>query len=100
MLKNRYLKYLFILILLSILSIMPIFAIIYRIFSRNYLYAFIIVCLFFQILAHIKFFLNLDFSLEQRWKLISVIFSLVVGLIILLGSIWVIKNLNNNLCIM
>lgn len=88
------------LFLLSVLSTLPFFAINYRIFSKNFLEFLIVLCLLIQVLVHAKIFLHLDFSLEQRWKVVSAVFSIIVGVIILSGSIWIMKNLNHNLCVM
>jgi len=98
-LKNRYVVYFLVLILLSILSILPFLVTIYRVFSKNYILLTIILCMFLQTLVHIKFFLHLDFSFKNRWRVISLVFSIIVGIIILFGSIWIMKNLNHNLCV-
>ncbi|MFV0436466.1 MAG: cytochrome o ubiquinol oxidase subunit IV [Desulfopila sp.] len=47
-----------------------------------------------QMLVHLHYFLHLDRSSKQRWNLITLLFSLLLIVIFVGGSIWVMVTLN------
>ncbi|MCY4044752.1 MAG: cytochrome o ubiquinol oxidase subunit IV [Cellvibrionales bacterium] len=47
-----------------------------------------------QIYVQLFFFLHLDTSSEQRWNLVAFLFSLVVIIVVVGGSIWIMRELN------
>lgn len=47
-----------------------------------------------QVLVHLYFFLHLDFSRSQRWNLLTLLFTVVILIIFVGGTIWVISDLN------
>ncbi len=50
-----------------------------------------------QILVHVIYFLHVTVKAEQGWKLLSIVFTAVLLVIILAGSIWVMYHLNTNM---
>lgn len=46
-----------------------------------------------QIVVHLHYFLHLDASSEQRWNLTAFIFTVIVIVLIVGGSIWIMFNL-------
>lgn len=50
-----------------------------------------------QILVHVVCFLHVNPKSEDGWTLMSFIFTMVMVLIVLVGSIWVMYNLNVNM---
>ena len=50
-----------------------------------------------QILVHVVFFLHLDTRSEGGWTLIAFIFTAVIVVIAIAGSIWIMYHLNTNM---
>lgn len=50
-----------------------------------------------QILVHVYYFLHVDLKAEQGWQAMSLIFTLIILVIILAGSIWVMFHLHENM---
>ena len=50
-----------------------------------------------QIVVHMIFFLHMDAKSEGGWNLLALIFTLVLVVITLAGSIWVMYHLNVNM---
>ncbi len=47
-----------------------------------------------QILVHLHYFLHLDFSSEARWNLLALIFAVLIMVLFVVGSLWIMHNLN------
>jgi cytochrome o ubiquinol oxidase operon protein cyoD len=47
-----------------------------------------------QILVHLHYFLHLDLSVRQRWKLLTLVFTAVILVIMIGGTIWIMLNLS------
>ena len=50
-----------------------------------------------QIVVHVRYFLHVNRSEEQRWNLLALIFTSIVVCIILGGSIWIMTHLDQRL---
>lgn len=50
-----------------------------------------------QILVHMVYFLHMTSSQEEGWTLLSTIFTIIVVVIVLAGSLWVMYHLNANM---
>jgi cytochrome o ubiquinol oxidase operon protein cyoD len=50
-----------------------------------------------QMLVHLYYFLHLDFSREMRWNFISIVFTAIILLIFIAGTVWVIFSLNSRM---
>jgi cytochrome o ubiquinol oxidase operon protein cyoD len=50
-----------------------------------------------QILVHMVFFLHMNTRSEGGWTMLALIFTLVLVVITLSGSLWVMYNLNSNM---
>jgi cytochrome o ubiquinol oxidase operon protein cyoD len=50
-----------------------------------------------QLLVQSKFFLHLKFKKHGAWKLYSYVFTWIMLLIVVVGSLWVMMNLNYNM---
>ena len=57
----------------------------------------ILVCGVLQLLVHLVFFLHLDRSSESRWNVNAAAFTVVVIGIIVVGTLWVMHNMNVNM---
>lgn len=50
-----------------------------------------------QILVHLHYFLHLDRSREMQWNMISIVFTTIIVLIFIGGTVWVIFTLNSRM---
>ncbi len=50
-----------------------------------------------QVLVHIICFLHMNISSKEHWNLTALLFTITVICIILIGSLWIMYNLNNNM---
>jgi cytochrome o ubiquinol oxidase operon protein cyoD len=50
-----------------------------------------------QIVVHIVYFLHMDTKSESGWNMLALIFTLVLVVITLSGSIWIMYHLNSNM---
>lgn len=53
-----------------------------------------------QMLVHLKYFLHLDSSSEQRSNVIALLFTALILVIVVAGSLWIMHNLNTNMMVM
>jgi cytochrome o ubiquinol oxidase operon protein cyoD len=65
--------------------------------SRALTVAVVIGCAVAQVLVHMVFFLHMSGSSEQGWTLLSTLFTVVIVVIMLAGSLWVMYHLNTNM---
>jgi cytochrome o ubiquinol oxidase subunit IV len=47
-----------------------------------------------QILVHLHYFLHLDPSSEERWNVLAMIFTLLIMVLFVGGTLWIMFNLN------
>ncbi|RWR00663.1 hypothetical protein ED28_17530 [[Pantoea] beijingensis] len=57
----------------------------------------VLVCAVIQVLVHLVYFLHLNTSSEERWNLVAIVFAAIIILIVVVGSIWIMWNLNYNM---
>ncbi len=50
-----------------------------------------------QLLVQLVFFLHLNTSSEQRWNLMTFVFTVLILAIIVIGSLWIMWNLDYNM---
>ncbi|WP_124983308.1 cytochrome o ubiquinol oxidase subunit IV [Ralstonia solanacearum] len=50
-----------------------------------------------QIVVHLIYFLHLDGSSAQRWNVMAFLFTLLILAIVIVGSLWVMHNMNVNM---
>lgn len=50
-----------------------------------------------QIVVHIKYFLHMNSKSEGGWNMLAMIFTVVIVVIALSGSLWVMYHLNHNM---
>jgi len=50
-----------------------------------------------QIVVHLKFFLHLDSSKEQRSNVMALLLTALILVIVVAGSLWIMYNLNHNM---
>ncbi len=85
-------------VLAVILTVIPFFVVMARpIESPGYTAAIVLACAFAQILVHMVFFLHMTPKAEDGWLLLSTIFTIVLVVITLAGSLWIVFHLNRNM---
>lgn len=47
-----------------------------------------------QFLVQITYFLHISFASKERWRLVVLLFMMTIVLILVIGSIWIMNNLN------
>lgn len=50
-----------------------------------------------QILVHMVYFLHMNTRSDEGWTMLSMIFTIIVVVIMIAGSVWVMYNLNTNM---
>ena len=76
------------------LSVLAYFLVSRQILTGAALIASIIVLALVQLLVQLTFFLHLGKESNPRWNLVVFLFSLLIVIILVGGSLWIMKNLN------
>ncbi|AGC03522.1 cytochrome o ubiquinol oxidase protein CyoD [Candidatus Blochmanniella chromaiodes str. 640] len=99
--KNGYTQksYLIGFVLSLVLTIVPFFMVTYDTINKKILINIIVFCSIMQIIVHLIFFLHLGNVSNQAWNLISLIFTIFIVFILVLGSVWIMTHLHHNLMI-
>ncbi|WP_075180467.1 cytochrome o ubiquinol oxidase subunit IV [Pantoea sp. 1.19] len=65
--------------------------------SKGTILAVVLVCAVVQVLVHLVYFLHLDSKSEGGWNMVAIVFAAIIILIVVVGSIWIMWNLNYNM---
>lgn len=65
--------------------------------SRALTITIVVLCAIAQVLVHMIYFLHMNSRSEEGWGLLSTMFTVVVIIIMLSGSLWVMFHLNQNM---
>ena len=85
-------------ILSVILTAIPFWLVMGHVFSNNTTTALVIAGFAaVQIVVHMVYFLHMNGRMEGGWSLLALIFTGILLVIVLSGSIWVMYHLNNNM---
>ncbi|WWO97364.1 MAG: cytochrome o ubiquinol oxidase subunit IV [Candidatus Dasytiphilus stammeri] len=97
--KHSHIKtYLIGFIMSIILTIIPFWLVINRkIFPYTSVLIIVLTCAILQIIIHLRCFLHIDYSMQQRWNLLTLIFTINIIAIFVIGSLWIMGNLNYNM---
>ncbi len=87
-------------ILSVILTVIPFAVVMHPTLSHTAIIAVIFGFAAVQVLVHLHYFLHMDTSPEQRDMVTSFVFSALLIVFIIGGSIWIMNNLNHNTMIM
>ncbi|WP_072395389.1 cytochrome o ubiquinol oxidase subunit IV [Hyphomicrobium sp. CS1GBMeth3] len=84
-------------VLSVVLTAMPFWLVMGEVLESKQLTAFVIMAFaIVQIAVHIVFFLHMTSSAEEGWSMMALIFTLIVIVIAMAGSLWVMHHLNTN----
>ncbi|WP_367670679.1 cytochrome o ubiquinol oxidase subunit IV [Sodalis-like secondary symbiont of Drepanosiphum platanoidis] len=84
-------------ILSSILILIPFFFNKSKIFTKNEMIFIILLCLSLYIIMHSIFFFKLTYKKNKILNLIFFIFSILIFIILITGSVWIMYHLHDNL---
>ena len=85
-------------VLAVILTAIPFAIVMGKVFDKSSTTAFVILALaVVQIVVHMIYFLHMSTKTEGGWSLLALVFTLVLVVITLSGSIWVMYHLNYNM---
>ena len=80
-----------------VLTAVPFWLVMGEVLDSKQLTGFIVMALaVVQIVVHMVYFLHMDTRAEQGWTMMALIFTLIVVVIALSGSLWVMYHLNTN----
>ncbi|MCF6807830.1 cytochrome o ubiquinol oxidase subunit IV [Thiotrichales bacterium 19S9-12] len=94
---GTYKSYIVGLALSLIFTILSFGGVYYDVLSKTGLYVAITIFALAQLYVQLFFFLHLNTKSESRWNLVAFLFSLVIVLILVFGSIWIMVNLDYNM---
>lgn len=77
-----------------VLTIIPFYLVAEHTFSNTHLYIIIGLFALAQLFVQLVFFLHLSFKSNAKWNLSVFLFTLVVVLILVLGTLWIMVNLD------
>ncbi len=81
-------------VLSLILTAIPFALVMSGTFSSSAILAGIFSAGIVQILVHLHYFLHLDTSSEERWNVLAMIFTLLIMVLFVGGTLWIMFNLN------
>ncbi|HKS32902.1 MAG TPA: cytochrome o ubiquinol oxidase subunit IV [Enterobacteriaceae bacterium] len=86
-------------ILSVILTVIPFWMVMDGSASKAAILGTVLVMAVVQILVHLVCFLHMNTSSEERWNLTAFIFTVIIIAIVVVGSIWIMWNLNYNMMV-
>ncbi|HHW4678356.1 MAG TPA: cytochrome o ubiquinol oxidase subunit IV [Xylella sp.] len=95
--SNHIKSYIIGFVLAIILTVIPFGMVMRGGFSKEITVTVISVLAAAQMLVHLVYFLHMDLSQKQRSNLQVALFSLLIIGIVIIGSLWVMHNLNVNM---
>lgn len=85
-------------VLAAILTIIPFWLVMGEVLESSRTTALVLMALaIVQIVVHVIYFLHLDTKAESGWNMLAFIFTLVLVVITLSGSIWIMYHLDSNM---
>lgn len=85
------------LILSIILTVIPFSIVMLGLASPIVAIAIILVCAVAQLLVQAVFFLHMNTSSEQSWNVFTGIYSVIIFVVLIVGSMWIFAHLNHNI---
>lgn len=92
--RGTFASYLSGFILSLVFTLAAYFSAVHHIFSSLGLTVLLLALAIVQFVIQLFFFLHVGRETKPRWKLLTLFFMIVVALIVVIGSIWIMYNLN------
>lgn len=81
-----------------ILTIIPFYFVATQSLPKDIIYAILFGCAVIQVIVHFIYFLHMEIKTDEgKWNFVSLMFTVLVVLILIVGSIWIMWNLNVNM---
>ncbi|MGP1945623.1 MAG: cytochrome o ubiquinol oxidase subunit IV [Arsenophonus sp. ER-QC15-MAG3] len=90
-------KYLIGFILSIILTVIPFLMVMYSTISHYNILCIVISTAIIQIMVHFICFFHMNTSFNDNWNFIAFLFTILIIGIIIIGSLWIMNNLNINM---
>lgn len=88
----------FIAFVISLMLVVAVYRIVVHYeLTQGLLVATICILAFLQVVAQLFFFFHLGLESKPRWGMITFLFTLLIAIIVIGGSLWIMSNLNYNL---
>jgi cytochrome o ubiquinol oxidase operon protein cyoD len=85
-------------VLSVILTAIPFWLVMGHVFEKSNTTAFVVLAFAaVQVVVHMVYFLHMNSKVEGGWSMLALIFTVVVVVIMLAGSIWVMYHMNTNM---
>ena len=84
-------------ILSVILTVIPFWMVMNGTASQGVILATVVGRAVVQILVHLVCFLHMNTSSDERWNLVAFLFTMLIVGIVVIGSLWIMYNLNINM---
>ena len=84
-------------VLSIILTLIPYYMVVNHAVSASYTYMAVLVFAILQFLVQVIFFLHISEEKGYKWNLSALIFTIIVLVILVLGSMWIMYNLDYNM---
>ncbi|WP_145561793.1 cytochrome o ubiquinol oxidase subunit IV [Yersinia aldovae] len=86
-------------ILSVILTVIPFAMVMSGTASHTTILATVVGLAVVQIIVHLVYFLHMNGSSEERWNLVAFLFTAMIIAIVVVGSLWIMYNLNINMMV-
>ncbi|AMO83063.1 cytochrome o ubiquinol oxidase subunit IV [Obesumbacterium proteus] len=86
-------------ILSVILTVIPFWMVMEGTASHQTILITVVAMAVIQIFVHLVHFLHMNTSSEERWNLIALAFTALIIAIVVVGSLWIMYNLNINMMV-
>ncbi|CAI0713514.1 cytochrome o ubiquinol oxidase subunit IV [Serratia proteamaculans] len=86
-------------ILSIILTVIPFAMVMSGTASHSTILAVVVGMAVIQVVVHLVYFLHMNTSSEERWNLVALLFTAMIIGIVVVGSLWIMYNLNINMMV-
>ena len=86
-------------ILSIILTVIPFWMVMDGGFTHQTMLITVVAMAVVQIFVHLVYFLHMNTSSEERWNLVALVFTVLIIAIVVVGSLWIMYNLNINMMV-
>ena len=86
-------------ILSIILTVIPFAMVMNGTASHSTILAVVVGMAVIQVIVHLVYFLHMNMSSEGRWNLVALLFTAMIIGIVVVGSLWIMYNLNINMMV-
>lgn len=85
-------------VLSAIMTLAAFSLVIKKVLTVKYLYIALTVLVLIQLFVQVRCFLRLHANAEDKqWNMIALVFTILVSAVIVIGSLWIMYNLNYNM---